>query len=81
MAVRLQVPTESIIKVVLDTVQTSGVTLAKMTGLPEPPPVADNIIEPFRLNVIGVGGLKLTMTCDVNAADKTTLAGTWVALK
>ena len=74
-------PTESIIKAVLDTVQTSGVTLAKMTGLPEPPPVADNAIEPFRLNVIGVGGLKLTMACGVSEADKITLAGTWVARK
>ena len=81
LAVRLQVPAVSIVTVAFDTVQTAGVVLAKTTGLPEAPPVAATIKMLFATNAIGVAGLKLVIACGDNDADKTTLAGTWVALK
>lgn len=58
---RVQAPAEST-KVVLPlTVQTAGAVLAKVTGLPDVPPVADRLkVSPTAL-VTGLAGLKPVM--------------------
>jgi len=58
-AVTVQVPAFATVRVLPDTVQTSGVILAKVTGLPEAPPVAVKVA--WSPTAAGVAGEKLVM--------------------
>ena len=82
----MQVPGARNVAIFAATVHTAGELLAKTTGLPEAPPVAINVklvlatkanVEPAGMVVL----VKPEIDCGVKVGDKTTLAGTWFAMK
>lgn len=66
MAVKLQVPSATLVTTDPETVQILVVVDANTTGLPEPPPVAVKAKLP-PLNKTGVAGAKPVMVCVVKA--------------
>jgi hypothetical protein len=66
LAVKVQVPSATLVTVDPETVQILVVVDANTTGLPEPPPVAVKAMVP-PLNKTGVAGAKPVMVCAVNA--------------
>ena len=61
----MQVPAATIVTVAVPgvKVQKLGDKLPKTTGLPEAPPVADNVNVLLATNAIGVAGLKPVIVC------------------
>ncbi len=62
-AVIEHMPAATIVAVLLDTVHTANVFEAKVTGLPEAPPVAVSATVPLGLNVWSAGLVKV-MVCE-----------------
>ena len=67
MAVRVHVPTATLVTVEPDTVQIVAVVDANTTGLPDAPPVAVNAKVVPPLKSMGVAGAKPVIVCAVRA--------------
>ena len=74
----MQVPAATIVTVAVPgvTVQMAGDKLAKTTGLPEAPPVADKVKVPLATKAIGVAGLNPVIVCTMPVLN---MAMAWAA--